>query len=124
MLVNGCKDVYDTTGTGGSLGHAGKYDCKEADPDLGSIRQEPLLSRPTQNWRPFSEKKENIWNFSYMQTFSPILNSYKQQLPFIDHLPCSMLGALQTRFISFLQLPRDRCYYIKIIENLRFREVR
>lgn len=69
MLASGCKDLCDTTGTRGSLGRAGKYDCKDAYPDSGSIRQEPELSRPTQNWRQklsLSQRKRKIDGVSHI----------------------------------------------------------
>lgn len=59
ILSSGCKYVCNTAGTRGSLGHAGKDDCKGSYPDLGSISQEPELSSPTEleaEIRPFPRK--------------------------------------------------------------------
>lgn len=60
-----------------------------------------------------------------MQTFSPILNSNQQQLPFIDYLQCSMLDALWTRFHGFFTTtPGGRCYNSQVAKDLRCREVK
>ena len=107
MLPSGCKDLYDTTGTRGSLGRAGKDDFEAAYPDSGSIRQEAWTLQTNTKLeaeiRPFPKKKENRWNFSYMQTFSPILNFYQQQST-LCWLLCSMPDGLHIRF--------DRCSII------------
>lgn len=97
MLASGHKDLCNATGARGSLGRAGKDDCREAYPDPGSIRQEPELSRPTQNWRQklsLSQRKRKIDGVSHICRHVPqfwILSNNSPLLT-IYHVLCWILN--------------------------------